>query len=174
MQGYAKEICRTWFFVGLRIEVDAPGVLAAIRPCHSLIWSMKSSMNLRVQSPICTRRKISSADLGGRWMRLPASPPHCPPPPPPSPLKDPTFPILHFLFLVKICVIGGLIARFALSRDADLSRIFYPLTSDNVRGRTSRKDIDEVTFSGISSRRKYYVTSPESRRIPQNPNIPQN
>ena len=32
MQGYAKEICRTRFFVGLRIEVDAPGVLAAIRP----------------------------------------------------------------------------------------------------------------------------------------------
>ena len=34
MQGYAQEICRTWFFVGLRIEVDAPGVLAAIRPCQ--------------------------------------------------------------------------------------------------------------------------------------------
>ena len=33
MQGYAQEICRTRFFVGLRIEVDAPGVLAAIRPC---------------------------------------------------------------------------------------------------------------------------------------------
>ena len=33
MQGYAQDICRTRFFVGLRIEVDAPGVLAAIRPC---------------------------------------------------------------------------------------------------------------------------------------------
>ena len=33
MQGYAQEICRTRFIVGLRIEVDAPGVLAAIRPC---------------------------------------------------------------------------------------------------------------------------------------------
>ena len=33
MQGYAQEICRTRFFVGLRIEVNAPGVLAAIRPC---------------------------------------------------------------------------------------------------------------------------------------------
>ena len=33
MQGYAQEICRTRFFVGLRIEVDAPGILAAIRPC---------------------------------------------------------------------------------------------------------------------------------------------
>ena len=32
MQGYAKEICRTWFFVALRIEVDAPGVIASIRP----------------------------------------------------------------------------------------------------------------------------------------------
>ena len=32
MQGYAKEICWTCFFVGLRIEEDAPGVLAAIRP----------------------------------------------------------------------------------------------------------------------------------------------
>ena len=30
--GYAKEICWTLFFVGLRIEVDAPGVLAALRP----------------------------------------------------------------------------------------------------------------------------------------------
>ena len=34
MQGYAQETCRTRFFVGLRIEVDAPGVLAAIRPCR--------------------------------------------------------------------------------------------------------------------------------------------
>ena len=33
MQGYAQEICRTRFFVGLRIEVDAPGILAAIRGC---------------------------------------------------------------------------------------------------------------------------------------------
>ena len=32
MQGYAQEIFRTRFFVGLRIEMDAPGVLAAIRP----------------------------------------------------------------------------------------------------------------------------------------------
>ena len=32
MQGYGQEICQTRFFVGLRIEVDAPGVLAAIRP----------------------------------------------------------------------------------------------------------------------------------------------
>ena len=32
MQDYAQEICRTRFFVGLRIEVDAPGVLAVIRP----------------------------------------------------------------------------------------------------------------------------------------------
>ena len=47
MQGYAQEICRTQFFVGLRIEVDAPGVLAAIRPwlehgpvTHSGIWSI--------------------------------------------------------------------------------------------------------------------------------------
>ena len=32
MQSYAQEICRTRFFVGLRIEVDAPGVLAVIRP----------------------------------------------------------------------------------------------------------------------------------------------
>ena len=32
MQGYDQEICRTRFFVGLRIEVDAPGTLAAIRP----------------------------------------------------------------------------------------------------------------------------------------------
>ena len=31
MQGYAQEICRTRFFVGLRIEVDAPAILAAIR-----------------------------------------------------------------------------------------------------------------------------------------------
>ena len=36
MQGYAQAICRTRFFVGLKIEVDAPGVLAAIRPCSSL------------------------------------------------------------------------------------------------------------------------------------------
>ena len=32
MQGYAQAICRTRFFVGLKIEVDAPGVLAALRP----------------------------------------------------------------------------------------------------------------------------------------------
>ena len=32
MQSYAQETCRTRFFVGLRIEVDAPAVLAAIRP----------------------------------------------------------------------------------------------------------------------------------------------
>ena len=36
MQGYAQEICRTRFFVGLKIEVDAPGVLAAIRPCDNI------------------------------------------------------------------------------------------------------------------------------------------
>ena len=30
MQGYAQEIYRTQFFVGLRIQVEAPGVLAAL------------------------------------------------------------------------------------------------------------------------------------------------
>ena len=45
MQGYAQEICRTWFLVGLRIEVDAPGVLAALRPCMKVgigisLWTL--------------------------------------------------------------------------------------------------------------------------------------
>ena len=34
MQGLAQDIFRTRFFVGLRIEVDAPGVLAALRPTY--------------------------------------------------------------------------------------------------------------------------------------------
>ena len=38
MQGYAQAICRTRFFVGLRNEVDAPGVLAAIRPWSELCF----------------------------------------------------------------------------------------------------------------------------------------
>ena len=44
MQGYAQEICRTWIFVGLRIEVDAPGVLSAIRPWRHLPILLKSSV----------------------------------------------------------------------------------------------------------------------------------
>ena len=32
MHGFAQKVCRTRFFVGLKIGVDAPGVLAAIRP----------------------------------------------------------------------------------------------------------------------------------------------
>ena len=35
--GFAHEICRTRFFVGLIIGVDAPGVLAALRACVLLI-----------------------------------------------------------------------------------------------------------------------------------------
>ena len=42
MQVYAQEICRTRFFVGLRIEVDAPGVLAAIRPCSYKLRAYKT------------------------------------------------------------------------------------------------------------------------------------
>ena len=38
MQGYAQKICRTRVFVGLRIEVDAPGVVAAIRPWTRFRW----------------------------------------------------------------------------------------------------------------------------------------
>ena len=46
MQGYAQEICRTRFFVGLRIEVDAPGVLAAIRPCASVCGMRRPQLSL--------------------------------------------------------------------------------------------------------------------------------
>ena len=48
MQGYAQDICRTLFFVGLGIEVDAPVVLAAIRP-----WSLHGSLCRR----LCMRRE---------------------------------------------------------------------------------------------------------------------
>ena len=33
MKGYTQEICRTRFFVGLRIEVETLGVLAALSLC---------------------------------------------------------------------------------------------------------------------------------------------
>ena len=53
MQDYAQEICRTRFLVGLRIEVEAPGVLAAIRPWSDRLSYFFSSSS---SSPISTRK----------------------------------------------------------------------------------------------------------------------
>ena len=44
MQGYDQEICQTRFFVGLRIKVDAPGVLAALRPWSDLSWKQSKTL----------------------------------------------------------------------------------------------------------------------------------
>ena len=47
MQGYAQEICRTRFIVRLRIEVDAPGVLAAIRMSYAPDSNPKPNPNCK-------------------------------------------------------------------------------------------------------------------------------
>ena len=55
MQGYDQEICQTRFFVGLRIEVDAPGILAAIRPwlLPLLPGSRKGVQDGKVSPSVC-------------------------------------------------------------------------------------------------------------------------
>ena len=57
MQGYAQKICPTRFFVGLRIEVDAPGVLAAIRPwvLYGQIVFVRCINALTLKEGVCPR-----------------------------------------------------------------------------------------------------------------------
>ena len=64
MLGYAQEISRTQFFVGLRIEVDAPGILAAIRPCKGLSTTQGEDMNYSIELMFYTLIHFSQCKSG--------------------------------------------------------------------------------------------------------------